>query len=251
MGKEYEFKIHMNRKQAEEVIRKMLRQNDIMPHSAKTKIDKYWCANEMYNTVRPNEIKDVVRLRTTNKISETEITAIGKADSYNDNLINWFFYDTEKYKEFLKDVEMPLDNVKYYATYKNKNIADGHESNEECEERISPELFSIIRRCYDSLGTLYFNKVKRCICPFICKEGHLNEGTINVDIDNVNDLYYFEIEFVPYVEGVYPEDMIYEGLEKVAKEFGLDPKNKDPRSWIEITTEAARARQSFKDHKRK
>lgn len=249
MGKEYEFKIHMNRKQAEEVIRKMLLQDDIMPHSAKTKVDCYWCANELVHS-KPDKIKDVVRLRTTNKTSEAEITTIGKAASYNDNLINWFFCDTDNYLKYRCN-GVPMDDVKHYVTYKNKNVVDGHESNTECEERISPELLDIIRSCYDAIGTMYFSKVKRCICPFICKEGHLKEGTINVDIDNVNDLYYFEIEFIPYVEGVYPEDMIYEGLEKVVREFGLDPKNKDPRSWVEIVNTAEAARRLFKDHKRK
>ena len=229
MGKEIEFKIKMSREEAERVIQKIF---DDYPYQAKIKTDRYWRpANftQLYGDKVPGK---VVRIRSTTIVSDKIIKYFSKDKECN--IADWFFYPTEKMftAEEVDKWEDPDVEKHIYLTYKNRVTAENGEINDECEEEVSKEQAAAIMKCLDALVDRYFNKIKRCL-----SFKPSNNRAINVDFDNVHNLYYFEIEYVIEDENptmaVSPERALAE-LEGMAKEFGLDINDKDNRAWREI-----------------
>jgi len=229
MGKEIEFKIKMSREEAERVIQKIF---EDYPYYAKIKTDRYWRpANftQLYGDKVPGK---VVRMRSTTIVSDKMIEHFSKDKKCD--VANWFFYPTEKMftDEEVAKWEDPDAEKHIYLTYKNRVTTENGETNDEYEEEVSKEQAAAIMKCLDALGDRYFNKIKRCL-----SFKPSNNWAINVDFDNVHNLYYFEIEYVIEDENpamaVSPERALAE-LEGIVKEFGLDINDKDNRAWREI-----------------
>ena len=145
---------------------------------------------------------------------------------------NWFFYPTHKMFDAgeIEKWEDPESENDIYITYKHRKVTEKGESNSEFEEKISKEQCDVISKCFDALGYRYFNKIKRCLTfkPAF--------GEIVVDFDNVNDLYYFEIEYVLKDNNLLTitTEEANKALEEIVKYFGLNPADKDNRLWKDI-----------------
>ena len=235
MGKEIEFKVPMSRKQAENVIAKMIkdREDSKLVCLTSTKLDSYW-------KERGNDSSDnipTIRVRSNLWIGNNDIKHLfgvsGNQYSATDLVKLWFFNVTCP--------ELgPLANAcrrKDYVTLKRKQVTNGVEVNDEFEERISREAARIIVLSYNELGYNYFNKMKRCCSIHNYPMSSELKGKINIDVDNVNDKYYFEIEFVSADGITYDEKLVLPVLAKVAKEYNIDLDKRDPRSWIEIVSD--------------
>lgn len=229
MGKEIEFKIKMSREEAERVIQKIF---DEYTYQAKIKTDRYWRSStftQLYGDKVPGK---VVRMRSTTIVSDKMIKYFSKDRECN--VADWFFYPTEKMftAEEVDKWEDPDAEKHIFVTYKNRVTTDHGETNDEYEEEVSREQGDVIMKCLDALGDRYFNKIKRCL-----SFKPSNNWAINVDFDNVHNLYYFEIEYVMEDENpamaVSPERALAE-LEGIVKEFGLNITDKDNRAWREI-----------------
>lgn len=229
MGKEIEFKIKMSREEAERVIQKIF---DDYPYFVKIKTDRYWRPLPFTQSYSDKVPGKVVRMRSTTIVSDKMIKHFSEDGECN--IANWFFYPTEKMfaAEEVDKWEDTDAETHIFITYKNRVTTEHGETNDEYEEEVSREQGATIMKCLDALGDRYFNKIKRCLSfkPSV-------NWAINVDFDNVCDLYYFEIEYVIEDENpamtVSPERALAE-LEGIVKEFGLDINNKDNRAWREI-----------------
>ena len=235
MGKEVEFKIPMTKEEAERVLNKVF--NDEYHYSTKIKTDKYWASVDG----KTKEEGKVFRLRSEHFVTDKELLYFSKVKEIN--VIDWFFYNTEKMFESDeiekwedKEGRSEFDNI--WLTYKQKKIENSVENNVEEEERINASTFALLDKMFNNLGKRYFNKIKRCISvdvdPINFPDSEYKNLGITIDIDNVHDLFYFEIEGVCDEYTNVSRDEIYKALEEITRTFGLNPDNKDSRSWVEI-----------------
>lgn len=232
MGKEIEFKIKMSRYEAKRVIQKIF---DEYPYQAKIKTDRYWRPANFTQLYGDNVPGKVIRMRSTTIVSDRMIRHFSKDGEVD--VANWFFYPTEKMfpAEEVDKWEDPDADKHIYLTYKNRVITEHGETNDEYEEELSKEQAKVTMKCLDNLGERYFTKIKRCLSF----KPVFSSAEINVDFDNVWNLYYFEIEYV-MEDGsdVTPERALAE-LESIVKElFELNLDNKDNRNWREIISTA-------------
>lgn len=224
MSKEIEFKIPMSKEKAEEIIDKIFQE---YPYFLKIKTDRYW------NSIDDSNAKnhEIIRIRSTNIVSD-KIVEYFSPDKECD-VKNWFFYPT--YKMFnageIEKWEDPESENDIYITYKHRKVTEKGESNSEFEEKISKEQCDVVSKCFDTLGYRYFNKIKRCLT---FRPKFTTFGEIVIDFDNVNDLYYFEIEYVLENNSVLTTEEATAALEEIIKCFGLNPADKDNRLWRDI-----------------
>lgn len=232
MGKEIEFKIKMSREEAKRVIQKIF---DEYSYQAKIKTDRYWRPSNFTQLFGDNAPGKVIRMRSTTIVSDRTIRHFSKDGEVD--VANWFFYPTEKMfpAEEVDKWEDPDADKYIYLTYKNRVTTEHGETNDEYEEELSREQAKVAMKCFDNLGERYFTKIKRCLSF----KPVFSPAEINVDFDNVQNLYYFEIEYVMNNSSdVTPERALAE-LENIVKElFGLNLDNKDNRAWREIIQSA-------------
>ena len=211
---ELEFKIKVEKNLAEAIAYKLMFDKRFRFVHAENKTDRYY-----QGTVY--QVPEMIRLRH----SEID-TPIGYSLPSQQSVIDDFFN---------KDAEPRTKDTKNYLTIKTKKVEDGNEKNVERETEITDPsvleyLFSILR------FTQSFEKSKNSL--FFVYAGGPVKGVvpiIHIELVKVAGKYYFEIESVNTAK----EDIakINLTMEDVAREYGLEPMNKDPRSWQEIMEE--------------
>ena len=118
---------------------------------------------------------------------------------------------------------------KSYFTLKFKKKEHGIELNKEDETFVeNPE---VLREFFSEAGyQLFFDKVKKNYSANC--ESELFPGiNFHAELENVNDLLYLEVEVVQE-EG--EADVIKQSLFDFLIQLGLNPENRDIRSWMEI-----------------
>ena len=220
---EIEFKIKMTKSEAEKVLDKIFTFSN--GYSIHTKVDRYW--------KRPGASVtniNVVRVRSDHIVKDQELP------DTDEPVKDWFF--NPDYNPNHIPVKYTLDDEKY-ITHKNKTISNGSECNVEREQHISNAIWEIVEKCFDDIGESYFNKIKRCLSFYRdCDDG---TSKICVDVCNVNNGYfYFEIETVTFRNSTTDEErekLLKDMNDYIKSEFGLNPNNKDSRSWMQIIRE--------------
>ena len=220
---EIEFKIKLTKKEAEDVLERIFVTEK--PYSIHTKVDRYWKrpGASVTNT-------NVIRLRSVHNVKDQELPD-------TDNPVKDWFISPEYDVDHIS-IKYTLDDERF-LTYKNKIIKDGNERNKEYEQHVSNAIWEVLEKCFNDIGEVYFNKVKRCLTLHKETEDHL--AGICVDICNVNNGYfYFEVETVTYKNDISDEEYnrrLKEMTEYIKNEFGVNPDNKDGRSWMQIMME--------------
>lgn len=118
---------------------------------------------------------------------------------------------------------------KSYFTLKFKKKENGIELNKEDETFIQePE---VLREFFAEAGYhLFFDKVKKNYSAN-CQSDFFPGINFHAELENVNNLLYLEVEVVQE-EG--EADVIKQSLFDFLKQLGLNPENRDSRSWMEI-----------------
>lgn len=118
---------------------------------------------------------------------------------------------------------------KSYFTLKFKKKENGIELNKEDETFIQePE---VLREFFAGAGYhLFFDKVKKNYSAN-CQSDFFPGINFHAELENVNNLLYLEVEVVQE-EG--EADVIKQSLFDFLKQLGLNPENRDSRSWMEI-----------------
>lgn len=244
MSKEIEFKIKLTKEEAEKVIRQLYEEENVHSFETVLKTDDYWKSIDGVSATRGQ----VIRLRSEYEIGPITMRALYTGDTtkhvYPDDLLfDWFFNEKQSELNILN--KLPRRS---FVTYKQKTFVGNSEVNSEYEASLfnshEPEntIPDVVERCFDALGTRYFSKIKRCCSlhdvPYATPNCKAHSGTINIDVDNVNNMYYFEIEFIPDgiedANDVLDQDEILDILEDEVSRYGINPENKDKRPWVEI-----------------
>ena len=248
MRKEVKFKIRMTKEEAEKVLDKLFDRG--FCYTIKIETDKYWSSSDD----KTKEEGKVFKIRSEHYVTGKEIAYFSEKGDVD--VKNWFFYETEKMfaeseveKWEDKESENSLDSS--MLIYEQKKIEDGVENNEEYyEEPINMRSqLIILNKIFDNIGKRYFSKNKRCLSTSIypgicyknicklCKEYHCGNCVITIDISNVKDKFYFEIEGVFESDDADAKNVIKSVLEEIVSKYGLDHNKKDSRSWVEIINE--------------
>lgn len=127
--------------------------------------------------------------------------------------------------------------TKSYFTTKRKSLVNGFEVNDEKESFVEkPEVLRSF--LLESGFEIWFTKVKDALSVFCSlKSGGERH---HLELEKVNGLFYLEIENVSSGNGEKIEDgkenlqKTFSALEKIVLALGLDVKNSDSRSWVEI-----------------
>ena len=246
MSKEIEFKIKLTKEEAENVILRLIAECMTFPFETVLKTDDYWKSKDGASAKQGQ----VIRLRSEYEIGPITMNVLYCDDETtnvtnsieNDLLFKWFFDEKQSELNILN--KLPRRS---FVTYKQKAYTGNSEVNSEYEAALfnshepANNIPDVVERCFDALGTRYFSKIKRCCSlhdvPYDTPKGKSHNGTINIDIDNVNNLYYFEIEFVPddiKSNNDLDQDEILDILENVVSRYRINPENKDRRPWVEI-----------------
>jgi len=119
-----------------------------------------------------------------------------------------------------------------YFTLKHKTRQNGIELNKEDETYIEdPE---VLRLFFTEAGYhKWFDKIKKNVGAY-CNSSVLPGVEFHVELEDVNGLKYIEVE-VTTEEG--EADVIKAALGDFMKQCGLDPEQRDVRSWVEILQE--------------
>lgn len=161
----------------------------------------------------------IARLRRSVTYSPIDFTAENLFSLYNK--IN---NDTNK-------IDADIIDDSFYLTTKYRKTENGNEINTEYEEEISEKVFTLINTSFNVLGHEHFwHKYKiSYLIPTILfvKDYHF-------ELVSVNGNMYLECEYVG--EDLDKDPIKF--MENVVSDFGLDLKNKDPRSWMEICGKA-------------
>lgn len=121
------------------------------------------------------------------------------------------------------------DDEKSYFTIKHKTYENGIELNKEDETFI--ENPDVLREFFlESDYQKWFEKTKLSFSS-LCRSSLFGEIIFHVEIENVNDLLYAEIEVT---QEIGDAQNIKNALNEFSKQIGLSPEKKDSRSWVEI-----------------
>ena len=213
MSREIELKVPLSEALFQK-IQKILTEKNTVPsfqfHSLShiLKSDEYF---SLYNTheerIKNKELK-VIRLRTQTD-SPLEPSGI---DMYGD--------DSES-KE------------KAYFCIKHKTLENGVEFNSEYETFV--ENPDVLRKFFEATGYIkWFEKKKDALSVF-CTLSDFTDFEAHLEIEKVNGLPYAEIE---YTKENVPSETVRPRLKEILRALGIDPKNRDSRSWAQIITEA-------------
>ena len=120
---------------------------------------------------------------------------------------------------------------KSYFCIKQKTIENGVEFNSEKETFL--EDADVLRSFFEASGFIKWFEKKKDAIGVLCS---LNSSDFeaHLELEKVNGLPYAEIEYTQ--EGLSPEK-VRASLEKILLALGIDPKNRDSRSWAEILGE--------------
>lgn len=121
-----------------------------------------------------------------------------------------------------------------YFTIKRKRKENGIEFNEENETYI--ENAQVLRDLFSFSG--YQKYFEKCKNAWSCKVSFCDDDGVNTtfhfELEKVNELLYVEIECTSeQIEAKKAGQL----LEKLVQKIGLNPKNKDSRSWMKIILE--------------
>ena len=118
---------------------------------------------------------------------------------------------------------------KAFFCIKRKTIENGIEFNSEKETFV--EDADVLRSFFEASGFIrWFEKKKDALSVF-CALSETPGFEAHLELEKVNSLPYIEIE---YTKDDLPADEVRYGLEKILLTLGVDPKNRDSRSWAEI-----------------
>lgn len=246
-----EFKIRMTKEEAEKVLDKVFDRG--FCYTTKIKTDKYWSSSDG----KTKEEGKVLRIRSEHYVTDKEIAYFSEKGDVD--IKNWFFYETEKMfaesevKKWEDKVSGNLLDSNMFI-YEQKKNEDGVENYEKFEEPINMHSqLIILNKIFDNIGKRYFSKNKRCLSMGIypgiypnkpyksicksCKEYHCGNCGITIDISNVKDKFYFEIEGVVASDDANANNVIKNIIEEIVSRYGLDPNKNDSRSWVEIINE--------------
>lgn len=119
-----------------------------------------------------------------------------------------------------------------FFTIKRKTIQNGIEVNKEDETYV--EDAEVLREFFKEAGYIrWFNKQKTSYSAH-CILQEYKDLVFHVELVIVNELKYLEIEITD--ENV-KEEIAQEKLNLFVKTLGLNPENKDERSWVKILSE--------------
>ena len=125
------------------------------------------------------------------------------------------------------------ENKKYFFTIKRKTVENGVEYNKEDETSIEKPY--VLRELFDLAGyTMWFEKQKDAFSVY-CKAPIMPNVDFHVELEMVNGYKYIEVEVVDENESV-PADDVRKALEDFMRLLGLNPDDKDSRSWKEIVS---------------
>lgn len=125
--------------------------------------------------------------------------------------------------------EIIEENKKSYLTIKRKKIENGVEFNQEDETFV--ENPDVLEDLFNFSGyKKYFEKKKESFGVMCCLSDK-KDLQFHFELVNVNNLLYAEVECTVEQDD---SDEIRKNLEELVKNFELDPKNKDSRSWMKI-----------------
>ena len=118
---------------------------------------------------------------------------------------------------------------KSFFCIKQKTIENGVEFNSEKETFV--EDADVLRAFFEASGFIkWFEKKKDAISVYVTLS-EKPDFEAHVELEKVNSLPYVEIE---YTKEDLPADQVRAGLEQILLALGVDPKNRDSRSWAEI-----------------
>ena len=125
------------------------------------------------------------------------------------------------------------ENKKYYFTIKRKVIENGIEINKEDETFIEKPY--VLRDLFQLAGyTMWFEKQKDAFSTY-CKSSVMAGVDFHLELEMVNGFKYIEVEVVDEDDKL-PADDVKNALGEFMKLFGLNPDDKDSRSWKEIVS---------------
>lgn len=118
---------------------------------------------------------------------------------------------------------------KAYFTLKRKTKQNGIELNKEDESFVSdPDVIRDILTL--SKYKCWFRKEKQAYSVH-CNSDVLSDVDFHLELEKVNELPYIEVEVTEEHQNA---DVVKAALGEFVKLFGLNPENKDSRSWVEI-----------------
>lgn len=123
------------------------------------------------------------------------------------------------------------ENKKAYFTIKRKVIEDGTEINKEDETYV--ENADVLRELFRLADyTMWFEKQKNAYSVY-CRAPLLNETPFHLELEIVNGFKYVEVEVL---DEKIPEEVVKTAIGDFMKMLGLNPDDKDGRSWKEIVS---------------
>lgn len=201
MGREIEVKIPLNKKEYDFIYSFIYKTVDLSQLQIASKVEKLFKKDEYFSRYdnleeRKNSNEpQCVRLRT---------------------------------EAVLDDSDSVIEERSFF-TLKRKTRQNGIEVNREDETEISDA--DVIRQLMEISGYhIWFKKIKNAISVY-CKSEFLKDVNFHLELENVNDLLYVEVEVTD--ESKDPEE-IKEALNQFVKALNLDPEKKDSRSWVKI-----------------
>lgn len=118
---------------------------------------------------------------------------------------------------------------KSFFCIKRKTIENGVEFNSEKETFV--EDADVLRDFFEASGFIkWFEKKKDAISVYATLS-EKPDFEAHLELEKVNSLPYIEIE---YTKEDLPADQVRASLEQILLALGVDPKNRDSRSWAEI-----------------
>lgn len=128
-----------------------------------------------------------------------------------------------------KQVKQSEDSEeKAYFCIKRKTIENGVEFNSEKETFVDDA--EVLRAFFEAAGFIKWFEKKKNAVGVICSLD-ASDFEAHLELEKVNGLPYAEIE---YTKDDLPADEVRSNLEKILLTLGVDPKNRDSRSWAEI-----------------
>ena len=224
MGREIELKLPLTEEQFSKILSGICQKSKIgelrFEHNEiLIKSDEYFSQYKNHQDRLQNEPR-VIRLRT-----EKNCGFISDFDFFASEMPTF-----PQTRDFLKklactDTEKRSAKTSAVFTIKNKKIEGGIEFNNEDETELSDP--DTLRKFF--LGTKFdcwFKKEKYAFSSY-CPKAHL-------ELEIVNGLPYVEIE---YTNDDLQSEEVKDLLENIVRTLGLDPKNTDKRSWVEIISQ--------------
>ena len=118
---------------------------------------------------------------------------------------------------------------KSFFCIKRKTIENGVEFNSEKETFV--EDADVLRAFFEASGFIKWFEKKKDALSVYATVAENSDFEAHLELEKVNSLPYIEIE---YTKEDLPADQVRAGLEKILLALGVDPKNRDSRSWAEI-----------------